>query len=105
MDHIPRSESLQVPAKTHISRGGSAQMTPEQSQGYVVRKNNFKSETWLICFSKYSVANRISPELLVLTFNRAIPPQALLDQALCSGDRSPWCHSLRLMKSIVLVFR
>jgi len=40
-----------------------------------------------------------------LIFNRAIPPHALLDPALFPGDRSPWSHSLRLMKSIVLVCR
>ncbi len=37
--------------------------------------------------------------------NRAIPPHALLDLALFSGDQSAWFHSLRLMKSIILVCR
>ena len=40
-----------------------------------------------------------------MIFNRAVPPHALLDPALFSGERSPWCHSLRFMKSIVLVCR
>ena len=84
--------------------GKSAQTTPEQS---VVRKSFTTSSRrlGLSVSKKYSLVNRIPPELLELIFNRAIPPHALLDPAFFSGGRSPWCHSLRLMKSIVLVCR
>jgi len=60
----------------------------------------------LICPpEKLPAANFLPPELLELIFQQAIPPYALLDTTLFPGDQSPWCQSLRLMKSITLVCR
>lgn len=54
---------------------------------------------------KLPASNSVPPELLELIFQQAIPPYALLDTTLYSGDQSPWSQSLRLMKSITLVCR
>ncbi|KAJ3515199.1 hypothetical protein NLJ89_g1908 [Agrocybe chaxingu] len=53
--------------------------------------------------STSKAASRLPPEIWWAIFQRAVPPNWLLDPSLSLGSGSSWCFALRMKKSIVAV--
>ncbi|KAJ7452735.1 hypothetical protein B0H11DRAFT_283243 [Mycena galericulata] len=100
----PRPSSVEIeeqpPKKRRISETSIAQRKRIRP-----RTTSSRRKTIVLKCTTQPLAQRLPPELLHEIFERALPPDSLLDPSLHHGPNSAWCASMRTKRALISVCR